>query len=39
MADGTEDVKQMKTLEENEAGQQEILSRTQVRIQTEEKYE
>lgn len=39
MADGTEDVKQMKTLEENEAGQQEILSRTQVHIQTEGKHE
>ena len=39
MADGTEDVKQMKTLEQNEAGQQEILSRTQVHIQTEGKHE
>ena len=39
IADGTEDVKQMRTLEANEAGQQEVLSRTQVHIQTEENYE
>lgn len=39
LADGTEDVKQMKTLETNESNQQELLARTQVHIQkTEESH-